>query len=194
MSDQGLREVANPSALFLSDDRGEVAGSAVFPAIEGTRPLLVEIQALVNPVQGTPRRAVVGWDGARLAMILAVLEARCGVMLGDKDVYLNVVGGLRIAEPAADLAAAAAIASAAIGVPLPPASVAFGEIGLAGEIRPVGQMELRLREAANLGFTGATCPPPRGPVPRGIQVDPVRRLDSLVRALLHEARAAAGRG
>lgn len=188
MGEQGLREVANPSALFLSDGRGEVAGSAVFPAIEGTRPLLVEIQALVNPVQGTPRRAVVGWDGARLAMILAVLEARCGVALGDKDVYLNVVGGLRIAEPAADLAAAAAIASAAIGVALPTGSVAFGEVGLAGEIRPVGQMELRLREASKLGFTAATCAPPRGPVPGGIQVDPIRRLDALVRALLREAK------
>ena len=184
MGEQGLREIANPSALFLSDGRGEVAGSAVFPAIEGTRPLLVEIQALVNPVQGTPRRAVVGWDGARLAMILAVLEARCGVMLGDKDVYLNVVGGLRIAEPAADLAAAAAIASAAIGIALPPGLVAFGEVGLAGEIRPVGQMELRLREAAKLGFTAATCAPPPGPIPGGIQVDPIRRLDALVRALL----------
>jgi len=184
MGEQGLREIANPSALFLSDGRGEVAGSAVFPAIEGTRPLLVEIQALVNPVQGTPRRAVVGWDGARLAMILAVLEARCGVVLGDKDVYLNVVGGLRIAEPAADLAAAAAIASATIGVALPAGSVAFGEVGLAGEIRPVGQMELRLREAAKLGFTTATCAPPRGPVPSGIQVDPIRRLDTLVRTLL----------
>jgi DNA repair protein RadA/Sms len=194
MGEQGLREVANPSALFLSDGRGEVAGSAVFPAIEGTRPLLVEVQALVNPVQGTPRRAVVGWDGARLAMILAVLEARCGVMLGDKDVYLNVVGGLRIAEPAADLAAAAAIASAAIGIPLPATSVAFGEIGLAGEIRPVGQMELRLREAAKLGFTSATCAPPRGPTPRGIQVDPIRRLDMLVHALLRKAREAKGRG
>ena len=188
MGEQGLREVANPSALFLSEDRGEVSGSAVFPAIEGTRPLLVEIQALVNPVQGTPRRAVVGWDGARLAMIIAVLEARCGVSLGDKDVYLNVVGGMRISEPAADLAAAAAIASAAIGVPLPATSVAFGEIGLAGEIRPVGQMEQRLREAAKLGFTSATCAPLRGPIPSKIQVDPVRRLDMLVRALRRQAK------
>ncbi len=188
MGEQGLREVANPSALFLSEDRGEVSGSAVFPAIEGTRPLLVEIQALVNPVQGTPRRAVVGWDGARLAMIIAVLEARCGVSLGDKDVYLNVVGGMRISEPAADLAAAAAIASAAIGVPLPATSVAFGEIGLAGEIRPVGQMEQRLREAAKLGFTSATCAPLRGPIPGKIQVDPIRRLDMLVRALRRQAK------
>lgn len=188
MTEHGLQEVANPSALFLSQNRDDVPGSVVFPAIEGTRPLLVEIQALVNPVQGTPRRAVVGWDSARLSMILAVLESRCGVLLSNKDVYLNVVGGLRITEPAADLAAATAIASAAIGTPLPSTSVAFGEIGLAGEIRPVGQSEQRLREAAKLGFTRAICARTHCPSPSGIQIDPIHRLHSLVHTLLPHAQ------
>ncbi len=131
----------------------------VFAGIEGTRPLLVELQALVAPSPlGTPRRAVVGWDGARLAMILAVLEARCGVSLAGKDVYLNVAGGLRIAEPAADLAVAAALLSALTGVPVPQDTVIFGEISLSGAIRPVTQPELRLKEANKLGFSAAFMP------------------------------------
>ena len=138
MTGGGLREVANPSALFLAERDLGAPGTAVFAGIEGTRPLLVEIQALVAPSSlGTPRRAVVGWDQSRLAMVLAVLEAHCGVRLGGHDVYLNVAGGLRIHEPAADLAAAAALVSSLAGAPLPPDAVYFGEIGLSGAIRPV---------------------------------------------------------
>jgi DNA repair protein RadA/Sms len=163
MTDAGLAEVPNPSALFLAERQGEVSGAAVFAGMEGTRPVLVEIQALVAPsTLGTPRRAVVGWDGNRLAMILAVLEARCGVAIGMNDIYLNVAGGLRITEPAADLAVAAALVSALTLQPMPPATVTFGEIGLSGEVRPVGQSEARLKEASKLGFTAALAPPRRG--------------------------------
>jgi DNA repair protein RadA/Sms len=159
MTDGGLLEVANPSALFLAERRGHVSGAAVFAALEGTRPLLVEIQALVSPSPlATPRRAVVGWDGARLAMVLAVLEARCGLALAGRDVYLNVAGGLRVTEPAADLAVAAALVSAATGNPVPEDTVIFGEIGLSGEVRAVGQGEARLKEAAKLGFARALVP------------------------------------
>lgn len=156
MQSGGLKEVANPSALFL-DQRDEGAtGSAVFAGMEGTRPVLVEIQALVAPSPlGTPRRAVVGWDGARLSMILAVLETRCGVRIGANDIYLNVAGGLKINEPAADLAVASALISSLTGAPLPKDSVYFGEISLSGGVRPVVHASLRLREAAKLGFTGA---------------------------------------
>jgi len=163
MSDAGLREVANPSALFLAERRGEVAGAAVFAGIEGTRPVLVEIQALASPSPlATPRRAVVGWDAARLAMVLAVLEARCGLVFAGKEVYLNVAGGLRVGEPAADLAVAAALVSALSDCPVPAATVVFGEIGLSGEVRAVGRTEVRLKEAAKLGFERALVPPNRG--------------------------------
>jgi DNA repair protein RadA/Sms len=159
MTGDGLAEVSNPSELFLAERRGDVSGTAVFAGIEGTRPVLVEIQALVGPAAlGTARRAVVGWDSARLAMVLAVLEARCGVSIGSHDVYLNIAGGLRINEPAADLAVAAALVSALSGEAVPPEAVIFGEIGLAGEVRGVGQSELRLKEAAKLGFTRAIIP------------------------------------
>ena len=159
MGDGGLAEVANPSALFLAERQGEVAGSAVFAGLEGTRPVLVEIQALVaGAPAGSARRAVVGWDGGRLAMVLAVLEARCGLSLSGKDVYLNVAGGLRIGEPAADLAVAAALISAASGQPVPAGTVIFGEIGLGGEIRAVSRPEMRLKEAAKLGFGTALLP------------------------------------
>lgn len=159
MGDAGLAEVKNPSALFLNTAGERAAGAAVFAGIEGSRPVLVEIQALVAPsAYGTPRRAVVGWDSGRLAMILAVLEARCGLGFGDKDVYLNVAGGLRISEPAADLAAAAALASSAFEVALPQDCVVFGEISLSGEVRPVSRMDSRLKEAAKLGFRQALGP------------------------------------
>jgi DNA repair protein RadA/Sms len=162
MSDQGLREVTNPSELFLAGRDMATAGTAVFAGMEGTRPLLVEIQALVAPTSlGTPRRAVVGWDQSRLAMVLAVLEAHGGLKLGMHDVYLNVAGGLRITEPAADLAAAAALVSSLSGNPLPPDTVYFGELGLSGAIRPVAQAPARLKEAAKLGFSGAVAPAPR---------------------------------
>jgi DNA repair protein RadA/Sms len=162
MSDQGLREVTNPSELFLAGRDMATAGTAVFAGMEGTRPLLVEIQALVAPTSlGTPRRAVVGWDQSRLSMVLAVLEAHGGLKLGMHDVYLNVAGGLRITEPAADLAAAAALVSSLSGNPLPPDTVYFGELGLSGAIRPVAQSPARLKEAAKLGFSGAVAPAPR---------------------------------
>jgi DNA repair protein RadA/Sms len=159
MTGTGLAEVANPSELFLAGHSDKVNGTVVFAGIEGTRPVLVEIQALVSPTAfGTARRAVVGWDGARLAMILAVLQTRCGLNLGSADVYLNVAGGLRISEPAADLAVAAALISAHLGQLLPARTVVFGEIGLGGEVRAVGQSQARLKEAEKLGFTTAIVP------------------------------------
>ncbi len=159
MTDKGLEEVTNPSALFLSERRGNASGSAVFAGIEGSRPLLVEIQALVasSPL-ATPRRAVVGWDGARLAMILAVLETRCNVVLHDKEVYLNVAGGIAVREPAADLAVAAALLSSLTGIPVPEGTVVFGEIGLSGEVRQVGRADARLKESEKLGFKAAITP------------------------------------
>ena len=159
MTGAGLREVANPSELFLSERDLGTPGTAVFAGMEGTRPLLVEIQALVAPTSlGTPRRAVVGWDPSRLSMVLAVLEAHCGVKLGGHDVYLNVAGGMRIQEPAADLAAAAALVSSLANSPLPADAVYFGEVSLSGAIRPVAQAAARLKEAAKLGFTRAVVP------------------------------------
>jgi DNA repair protein RadA/Sms len=159
MTDRGLAEVANPSALFLGARSGNVSGAAVLAGIEGTRPLLVEVQALVTPAPpGSPRRAVVGWDTGRLAMVLAVLDARCGLGLSAYDVYLNIAGGLRISEPAADLAVAAALLSSLADQPLPDETVVFGEISLAGEVRPVAQADARLKEAAKLGFAHAIVP------------------------------------
>ncbi|MDA8051451.1 MAG: DNA repair protein RadA [Rhodospirillales bacterium] len=159
MTDRGLAEVANPSAIFLAERRGNVAGSAVFAGIEGTRPVLLEVQALLaQGSAGAPRRAVIGWDGGRLAMLLAVLEARAGLSLGGADVYLNIAGGLRVGEPAADLAVAAAVVSAATGLATPADMVFFGEVGLSGEVRQVAQAEARLKEAAKLGFTAASLP------------------------------------
>src|ERR1700683_4994331 len=159
MTGLGLAEVANPSALLLAGRDGSAPGAAGFAGVEGARPVLVEIQALVAPsTLGTPRRAVVGWDSSRLAMALAVLEAPGGLKAGQYDVYLNVAGGLKIAEPAADLAAAAALVSSLVGVSLPHDAVYFGEIGLSGAIRPVAHAGLRLKEAAKLGFTRAVAP------------------------------------
>lgn len=159
MSSAGLREVANPSDLFLTANEEPVSGAAVFAGIEGTRPVLVEIQALVSPSSlAAPRRAVVGWDNARLSMLLAVLDARAGLDFGRHDVFLNVAGGLRIAEPAADLAAAAALCSSLFDTPLAPNRVVFGEVALSGAVRPVNQTEARLKEAKKLGFSGALTP------------------------------------
>jgi DNA repair protein RadA/Sms len=159
MTESGLAEVPNPSALFLAERRGNIAGSAVFAGLEGTRPVLMEVQALLAPNPGgSPRRSVVGWDSSRLSMLLAVLESRAGVRLNQTDVYLNIAGGLRVSEPAADLAVAAAIASAAFEAPTSPGMVYFGEVGLSGEVRQVAQAEARLKEAAKLGFDGATLP------------------------------------
>ncbi|WP_225206613.1 DNA repair protein RadA [Novosphingobium huizhouense] len=160
MAGAGLEEVANPSMLFLSGREQPVAGSAVFPALEGTRPVLVEIQALtVRLASGaTPRRAVVGWDSGRLAMLLAVLESRCGLSFSSAEVYLNVAGGYRLTDPAADLAVAAALVSALSDRPLPSGCAWFGEVSLAGEVRPVAHGGIRLKEAAKLGFTRAYGP------------------------------------
>lgn len=159
MSDHGLREVNNPSELFLGERNSNAPGAAVFAGMEGTRPILVEIQALVAPTSlGTPRRAVVGWDSNRLSMILAVLEAHCGVRFGQHDVYLNVAGGYRISEPAADLAVAAALVSSLAGIALPPNYVFFGEVSLSGAVRAVAHSGQRLKEADKLGFKGAILP------------------------------------
>jgi DNA repair protein RadA/Sms len=187
MTGLGLREVANPSELFLSErDTAHGLGSpgtAVFAGIEGTRPLLVEIQALVAPTSlGTPRRAVVGWDGSRLSMLLAVLEAHCGIKLGGHDVYLNVAGGLRIVEPAADLAAAAALVSSLAHAPLPADAVYFGEVSLSGAVRPVAQAAARLKEAQKLGFARAVVPESARSeaADPGLALTPVGMLASLV--------------
>lgn len=199
MTDRGLMEVPNPSALFLAERRGNISGSAVFAGMEGTRPVLVEVQALLSPAAGgSPRRQVVGWDSGRLAMLLAVLETRCGLSLGQNDVYLNIAGGLRISEPAADLAVAAALISAAADRPTDAGTVYFGEVGLSGEVRQVAQTDPRLREAAKLGFQAAVLPrrvargrsvPPAAP--EGLRLQEIGHLGDLVAALAARPRRAA---
>ncbi|MFL0585284.1 MULTISPECIES: DNA repair protein RadA [Sphingomonas] len=160
MEAQGLTEVSNPSSLFLTQRDEGVTGTVVFPALEGTRPVLVEIQALVVRLASgaTPRRAVVGWDSGRLAMILAVLEARCGLSFSSAEVYLNVAGGYRVQDPAADMAVAAALVSALSERPVPTDAIAFGEVALSGEVRSVAHAALRLKEGAKLGFGQALVP------------------------------------
>jgi len=159
MTGGGLAQVANPSALFLSERGQAQPGSAVFAGIEGTRPVLTEVQALVAPsTLASPRRTVVGLDSGRVSTILAVLEARCGIPFTGLDVFLNVAGGMRVSEPAADLAIAAALLSAREDVALPPDMAIFGEISLSGALRPVGQAENRLKEAQKLGFSQAIAP------------------------------------
>lgn len=185
MTGAGLMEVANPSALLLAGRETGAPGAAVLAGMEGVRPMLVEIQALVTPTPlGTPRRAVVGWDPARLSMTLAVLEAHGGVRLGQHDVYLSVAGGLTIAEPAADLAAAAALVSSLTGATLPADCVFFGELGLSGAARPVIHTGLRLKEAAKLGFARAVAPPAPGDraedPPAGMIVGHCAHISSLV--------------
>jgi len=185
MQDSGLKEVANPSALFLSSRDAPVSGACVFAAMEGTRPMLVEIQALVSPsYMSSPRRAVVGWDSNRLAMVLAVLETRCNIRFSDKEVYLSVAGGIRVGEPAADMAVAAALLSALYDLPLPEASVMFGEIGLSGEIRSVSRMDARLKEAEKLGFKGAYVPGKKAAF-KGLTlpIKPVETVSDLAREL-----------
>ncbi|QLK59031.1 DNA repair protein RadA [Ehrlichia ruminantium] len=160
MSDQGLIPIKNPSALFLSKSQyNNIVGSAVFAGIEGSRPLLMEIQSLIaNTNMVTPRRAVVGWDVNRLAMIIAVLTAKCNIFLGDKEVYLNIAGGLKICEPAADLAIAASLISSFTNIPIPPSTIILGEIALSGEIRNISSIDSRLKEAYKLGLTQAIIP------------------------------------
>ena len=185
MTGSGLSEVANPSMLFIGERDSGSPGTAVFAGIEGTRPLLVEVQALVGETAlGTPRRAVVGWDPSRLAMILAVLEARCGLQFGSHDVYLNVAGGLRLSEPAADLAVAAALVSSRAGVPAPRETVYFGEVSLSGSVRPVAQTGLRLKEAEKLGFNRAILPAGGGDVECStLALHPVTTLADIVAAI-----------
>jgi DNA repair protein RadA/Sms len=179
MSDKGLLEVANPSELFLGERNEKAPGAAVFAGMEGTRPVLVEVQALVAATSlGTPRRAVVGWDSSRLAMILAVLEAHCGVRLGQHDVYLNVAGGYRISEPAADMAIASALVSSLAGLALPADCVYFGEVSLSGAVRPVAHTAQRLKEAEKLGFSAAVLPAASPDLPKGSK-GKWREVDSL---------------
>lgn len=179
MTDRGLRGVSNPSALFLSQHSNEVAGSCVMATQEGTRPLLVEIQALVDTAHvPNPRRLTVGLEGNRLAMLLAVLNRHAGVSTHDQDVFVNAVGGVRISEPAADLAVLMAIISSLRNRPLPKGLIAFGEVGLAGEVRPAPRGQERLREAAKLGFSIALIPKanaPRQPI-EGLEIWAVDRL------------------
>ncbi len=183
MTEQGLQEVTNPSALFISGKAGEVSGSVIFPASEGSRVMLLEIQALVAPTQySNPKRAVVGWDANRLSMLLAVLQTRANLPLMDKEVFLNVTGGIKITEPAADLAVAAAIVSALKNEPVKEDTVVFGEVGLSGEVRPVSGTESRLKEAAKLGFTRALTPPGKAPSVKGLSVEMVKYAGDLVRS------------
>ncbi|MEL6504323.1 MAG: DNA repair protein RadA [Pseudomonadota bacterium] len=191
MSDRGLREVSNPSELFLGERGKSAPGAAVFAGMEGRRPVLVEIQALVAESSlGTPRRAVVGWDGSRLSMVLAVLEAHCGVRLGGHDVYLNVAGGFRIAEPAADLAVCAALVSSLANRPLPDNSVYFGEVSLSGHLRPVGQAAGRLKEAGKLGFDQATFSMGSETIKQpGMRLDTIKSLSDLVVELISRGNA-----
>src|SRR3954470_7428938 len=186
MAEGGLEEVGNPSALFLTHRDEAVSGSVVFPALEGTRPVLVEIQALtVRLASGaTPRRAVVGWDSGRLAMILAVLEARCGLNFSSAEVYLNVAGGYRLTDPAADIAVAAALVSALAERPVPAETVAFGEVALSGELRPVSHAGLRLKESAKLGFERALLPAALAAEKGPMRLTGFRTLGQLVEHLL----------
>ena len=183
MTEKGLREVSNPSALFLSHHGQEVAGSCVMVTQEGTRPLLVEIQALVDEAHApNPRRLSVGLEQNRLAMLLAVLHRHAGISCFDQDVFVNAVGGVKIVEPAADLAVLLAIVSSLRNKPLPGKFVVFGEVGLAGEIRPVQRGQERLKEAAKLGFTLAVVPRANKPKqnPPGLEVVAVERLEEAV--------------
>jgi DNA repair protein RadA/Sms len=185
MQGAGLMEVQNPSALFLEGREADVPGAAVFAGIEGTRPVLVEIQALAAPSSlATPRRAVVGWDANRLSMVLAVLEARCGMSFAGRDVFLNVAGGLRINEPAADLAVAAALISSLSGKPIARYTIVYGELSLSGAVRPVAQNNVRLKEAEKLGFKSAYAPKPgKGDVAKGVVLREIDDLAALIAAL-----------
>ena len=189
MSATGLQQVSNPSELFLASRSENIAGTAVFAGLEGSRPLLVEIEALVAPSSlASPRRNVVGWESSRLAMLTAVLEARCGISLSGQDIFLNVAGGLKISEPAADLAVAAALISSVTGKPLPEASAFFGEVALSAEVRQVAQPELRLKEASKLGFEKAFIPRPLKQLsqPKGLTTAHVSSLGELIETLTHK--------
>jgi len=182
MTERGLKGVANPSAIFLSTHGDPVAGSCVLVTLEGTRPLLVEIQALVDSGGPSPRRLSVGLDRDRLAMMLAVLHRHAGIACSDQDVFVNAVGGVRIAEPAADLAVMLAIQSSLRGKPLPKGFLAFGQVGLAGEVRPAARGQERLKEADKLGFTVAAVPKanaPKKPI-EGLTIHAVERIEQAI--------------
>lgn len=188
MTGLGLQEVTNPSELFLADHAAREPGTCVFAGIEGSRPLLVEIQALVaRSSAANPRRAVVGWDSGRLAMVLAVLDARAGLGLAGCDVYLNVAGGLKISEPAADLAVAAALMSSLSQTALPEETVVFGEISLSGDVRSVSQTENRLKEATKLGFTRAIMPKGKKKGGKAVQGQALTRIHELVAQFFPDA-------
>ena len=185
MTEKGLKGVANPSAIFLSTHTEPVPGSCVLVTLEGTRPLLVELQALVDSGGVSPRRLSVGLDRDRLAMLLAVLHRHAGVATGDQDVFVNAVGGVRISEPAADLAVLLAIQSSLRGRPLPKGFIAFGEIGLAGEVRPAPRGQERLKEAAKLGFSVAVVPKanaPKKPI-EGLTLHAIERVEQAIEVL-----------
>ncbi len=185
MTEKGLKGVSNPSAIFLSQHAEPVPGSCVMVTLEGSRPLLVEIQALVDSGGPSPRRLSVGLDRDRLAMLLAVLHRHAGVACMDQDVFVNAVGGVRISEPAADLAVLLAITSSLRGRPLPKGFIAFGEVGLAGEVRPAPRGQERLKEAAKLGFSVAVVPKanaPKKPI-EGLTVHAVERIEQVVEAV-----------
>jgi len=187
MTEKGLKGVSNPSAIFLSQHTEPVPGSCVLVTLEGTRPMLVEVQALVDTGGPSPRRLSVGLDRDRLAMLLAVLHRHAGVACMDQDVFVNAVGGVRISEPAADLSVLLSIQSSLRGKPLPQGFIAFGEVGLAGEVRPAPRGQERLKEAAKLGFTVAVIPKanaPKKPIP-GMTVHAVERVDEAM-ALVRE--------
>jgi DNA repair protein RadA/Sms len=190
MGEQGLTPALEPSRMFLDTNAAPASGAGVFAAMEGVRPMLVEVQALVGPsALGSPRRSVVGWETNRLAMLLAVLETRCGFALAGRDVYLNIAGGYRIGEPAGDLAAAAALASSALDVTLPEGAIWFGEVALSGDIRPVARMDARMREAARLGFTHAFGPAASPEPPAGMRLTRITRLADLITRLRQDAEA-----
>jgi len=187
VTDAGLKEVANPSAWFLSERPQKATGSVVVASLEGTRPILIELQALVSPTSfPMPRRTANGVDGNRIALLVAVMEKRMGLNLSGQDIYVNVVGGLRIEEPALDLGIVAAVTSSLRNRPIAPTTVVFGEVGLGGEVRAVGHSEIRLREAAKLGFSSALVPRGRTGVgaalrtPEGIAIDEIEHLADLV--------------
>lgn len=189
MKESGLAGVENPSALFLAERPVHVPGSVVLPSIEGTRPILVEVQALVSRSSlGTARRTAIGADPQRLALLTAVLEKKLGVTLFDHDIFLNIAGGMRIDEPALDLGMVAALLSSYFEKPIEPDTVVCGEVGLAGEVRAVGQMEMRLREAGRLGFKSFLMPESSsrqvtGKAKEGMQIIPVRTVEDLVDCL-----------
>jgi DNA repair protein RadA/Sms len=182
MTERGLKGVANPSAIFLSTHGDPVPGSCVLVTLEGTRPMLVELQALVDSGGPSPRRLSVGLDRDRLAMMLAVLHRHAGIACFDQDVFVNAVGGVRISEPAADLAVMLAIQSSLRGRPLPRGFFAFGEVGLAGEVRPAPRGQERLKEAAKLGFSVALVPganAPKKPI-EGLTIHTVERIEQAI--------------